>query len=81
MKNQLNQKFAQLQKEINSLGRCKLITGEIFIEISVKAKNYNELEEKQESVLKDLVVPKSLKIIDNMLYRKDLNIYISFKKA
>lgn len=74
-------KNAKLQKEINSLAKCEMITGELFIEIAVKANNYKELEEKQEGILKDLIIPKGLKISDNLLYKKDLKIYISFKKA
>lgn len=74
-------KNAKLQKEVNSLAKCEMITGELFIEIAVKANNYKELEEKQESILKDLIIPKGLSIIDNLIYRKDLKIYISFKKA
>ena len=72
---------AKLQKEINSLAKCEMITGELFIEIAIKANSYKELEEKQETILKGLITPKGLKLNDNILYRKDLKIYISFKKA
>ena len=72
---------AKLQKEINSLAKCEMITGELSIEIAVKANSYKELEEKQETILKGLITPKGLKLNDNLLYRKDLKIYISFKKA
>jgi hypothetical protein len=43
-------KNAKLQKEINSLAKCEMITGELFIEIIVKANNYKELQEKQENI-------------------------------
>ena len=72
---------AKLQKEINSLAKCEMITGELFIEIAIKANSYKELEEKQETILNGLITPKGLKLNDNLLYRKDLKIYISFKKA
>ena len=72
---------AKLQKEINSLAKCEMITGELFIQIAVKANSYKELEEKQETILNGLITPKGLKLNDNILYRKDLKIYISFKKA
>ena len=72
---------AKLQKEINSLAKCEMITGELFIEIAIKANSYKELEEKQETILNGLITPKGLKLNDNILYRKDLKIYISFKKA
>jgi hypothetical protein len=69
----------ELQKEINLIAKCKNITGEIYIEIEVSAKSYEELDEKIESILNNLIVPEGLKKDENLIYRKYLKIYIYFK--
>ena len=74
-------KNAKLQKEINSIAKLSMITGELFIEVDVKAENGLELEEKSEAILSNLIVPEGLKISENLIYRKELKIYISFRKA
>jgi len=74
-------KNSKLQKEINSIAKLRMITGELFIEVELKVANGLELEEKSEEVLSNLVVPEGLEISENLIYRKDLNVYISFRKA
>ena len=74
-------KNAKLQKEINSIAKLSMITGELFIEVDVKAENGLELEEKSEAILSNLIVPEGLKISENLIYRKELKVYISFRKA
>jgi len=74
-------KNAKLQKEVNALAKCEMIMGELYISIDVKTNTFKELNEKGESTLKDLIVPKGFKITDNLLYRKDLKIWISFRKV
>ena len=71
----------KLQKEINSIAKLSMITGELFIEVDVKAENGLELEEKSEAILSNLIVPEGLKISENLIYRKELKVYISFRKA
>ena len=74
-------KNAKLQKEINSLARLNMITGELFIEVDVKAETGLELEEKSDATLNSLIIPEGLEISENLVYRKDLKVYISFRKA
>ena len=74
-------KNSKLQKEINSIAKLRMITGELFIEVELKVANGLELEEKSEEVLSNLVVPEGLEISENLVYRKNLQIYISFRKA
>lgn len=75
-------KNAKLQKEINSIAKLSMmVTGELFIEVDVKAENGLELEEKSEAILSNLIVPEGLKISENLIYRKELKVYISFRKA
>jgi len=74
-------KNSKLQKEINSLAKLSMITGELFIEVAIKADSYLELNEKCDSILESLIVPESFEISENLVYRRELNIYISFKKA
>jgi hypothetical protein len=69
----------ELQKEINLIAKCKNITGEIYIEIEIAAKSYEELDEKIESILNNLIVPEGLQKDENLIYRKYLKIYIYFK--
>ena len=69
----------ELQKEINLIAKCKNITGEIYIEIEIEAKSYEELDEKIESILNNLIVPEGLQKDENLIYRKYLKIYIYFK--
>lgn len=73
-------KNAKLQREINSIAKLSMITGELFIEVELKAKNGLELNEKCDSILNSLVIPEGFSICENQVYRKDLDIYISFKK-
>ena len=74
-------KNSKLQKEINSIAKLSMITGELFIEVDVKAKNGLELEEKIDATLSNLIIPEGLEISENLVYRKDLKVYISFRKA
>ncbi|MBT3209887.1 MAG: hypothetical protein HN347_16205 [Bacteroidetes bacterium] len=74
-------KNSKLQKEINSIAKLNMITGELFIEVDVKAENGLELEAKSEEILNSLVIPEGLEISENLVYRKELKIYISFRKA
>jgi len=74
-------KHTKLQKEINSIAKLSMITGELFIEVDVKAKSGLELEAKSDATLNSLIIPEGLEIRENLIYRKDLNIYISFRKA
>ncbi len=74
-------KNAKLQKEINSIAKLSMITGELFIEVDIKAENGLELEEKSEAILSNLVMPEGLEISENLVYRKELKIYISFRKV
>jgi hypothetical protein len=53
----------------------------LFIEVDVKAENGLELEAKSEEILNSLVIPEGLEISENLVYRKELKIYISFRKA
>ena len=73
-------KNSKLQKEINSLAKLTTISGELFVEVEVKAKNGLELNEKCDSILEGLIVPENFEISENLVYRKELNIYISFKR-
>lgn len=74
-------KNTKLQSEINMISKCKMITGELYIVVDVKANNYKELEEAQESILSNLIMPEGLNISNNIISRKKLVIYISFKKV
>jgi len=74
-------KNSKLQKEINSISKLKMITGELFIVVNVKALNWLDLEEKSTSILENLIIPEGLEINENLVSRKELRIYISFKKA
>ena len=74
-------KNVKLQREINLIAKLSMITGELFIEVDTKAKNGLELEEKSEAILSNLIIPKGLEINENLVYRKDLKVYISFRKA
>ena len=74
-------KNSKLQKEINSIAKLSMKTGELFIEVEVKAENGLELETKSEEILNSLVIPEGLEISENLVYRKELKIYISFRKA
>ena len=74
-------KNSKLQKEINSIAKLSMITGELFIEVELKAKNGLELNDKCELILSNLVIPEGLEISENLVYRKDLKVYISFRKA
>jgi hypothetical protein len=74
-------KNIKLQREINKIAKLSMITGELFIEVEVKAENGLELEEKSEAILANLVIPEGLEISENQVYRKDLSVYISFRKA
>ena len=69
----------ELQKEINLIAKCKNITGEIYIEIEIASKSYEELDEKIESILNNLIVPEGLTKDENLIYKKYLKIYIYFK--
>lgn len=72
-------KTSKLQKEINSIGKCEITTGELFIETEIEAVNYSEFEEKQNLIIENLIIPIGLKISENLIYRKDLKISLSFK--
>ena len=63
-------KNAKLQKEINSIAKLSMITGELFIEVDVKAENGLEFEEKSEAILSNLVIPEGLEISENLVFRK-----------
>ncbi len=75
-----NNSIAKLQKELNSLSKCKFITGELYIETKIKATNYLELEKKINDVLTNLNIPTGFKINENLIYKQNLKIYLSFKK-
>ena len=74
-------KNSKLQKEINSIAKLNMIIVELFIEVDVKAANGLELESKSEEILNSLVIPEGLEISENLVYRKELKIYISFRKV
>jgi hypothetical protein len=69
----------ELQREINLISKCKNITGEIYIEIEIKAKDYKEIDEKIEIILNKLIVPEGFQKDENLIYKKYLKIYIYFK--
>lgn len=73
-------KNEKLQREINQIAKLNMVTGELFIEVELKVKNGLELNEKSDLILSNLVIPEGLNICENQVYRKDLNIYISFRK-
>lgn len=73
-------KKEKLQKEINTIAKLN-VTGELYIEIELKVENYKELEEKSDSILEGLMIPEGLTKNENYFYKKDLTIYISFKKV
>jgi len=73
-------KNTKLQKEINALAKLSMITGELFIVVDVKAKNGLELNDKGDEMLSNLIIPEIFEISENLVYRKDLKIYISFTK-
>jgi len=73
-------KNAKLQKEINSLAKLTMITGELFTVVDVKAKSGLELNDKGDEILSNLIIPEIFEISENLVYRKDLKIYISFTK-
>ena len=70
----------KLQKELNSIAKLTMITGTLFILVDLKAENGLELNEKCDAVLNNLIVPAGLEIEENLVYRRDLKIYISFRK-
>ncbi len=70
----------KLQKEINSLAKLNMISGELFIVIETKAANYNELDVISEDALNALTMPEGFKRYENTVSRKGLVIHISFKK-
>jgi hypothetical protein len=74
-------KNTKLQSEINMISKCKMITGELYIVVDLKVSNYKELEEMQESILSNLIMPDGLSISENVVYRKDLKVFISFQKS
>lgn len=73
-------KNAKLQKEINSIAKLSMATGELFIEVEIKAKNSLEFEGKSNDILSSLIMPEGMKISENLIYKKGLKIYISFRK-
>ena len=73
-------KNAKLQKEINALAKLEMVEGELFLSVETKATTGKELMEITDSMLASIEVPKGFERYDNMLSRKGLRIYISFKR-
>jgi len=70
----------KLQKEINTIAKLNISTGELYVIVEIKATNYREIEEKSNLILSNLVTPEGFELSESLLYKKDLKVYISFKK-
>ena len=71
-----------IQKQINQLFAIQGITGEVIINIEVKADNYKEVDQYQNMVTNALTAPKSVRVNEhgNAFYNKQLTVWLSFNK-
>ena len=69
---------AQLQKEIQAIANCKMISGEVTINVDVYANNYAELSNQQNKMLSNIVAPEGFDKNDHQIFKKDLIITIFF---
>ena len=70
----------KIQKELNKLATLEMISGELFLTVETMAKDLKELDQISDEVLAEIEAPKGFKKFENQIYRKGLNIYISFTK-
>lgn len=71
-------KLQQIQKEINNIAKCNMISGSLSLNVDIEASNYKEFEQQQNYILQNIVLPIGFDQTENVIDRKGLSIILFF---